>query len=50
MRAVELYQLYKLEAQPRDAGKARSANILNGLKNDSCYDLTGEKILEIDEV
>ena len=49
IRAVELYQLYKLEAQSRvlDAHKARSANILNSLKNDSCYDLTGVKILEI---
>ena len=41
-----------LEAQPRVlvADKARTATVLNGLKNDSSSDLTGEKNLEIDEV
>ena len=47
-----LYEHLKLEAQPRvlDADKARSACILNGLKNDSSCKLTGEKSLEIHEV
>ena len=38
--------------QPRvlDADKVQSARILNGLKNDSCYEVTGEKSSEIDEV
>ena len=46
-----LHQHLKLEAQPRvlDACKAQSESVLNGLINDSCNDLTGEKILEIDQ-
>ena len=45
-------QLLNLEAQPRvlDADKARSASILNGIKNNSFYNPTGEKSLEIKKV
>ena len=48
-----LCQHLKLKAQRSakdlNAEKAQSASILNGLKNDSSYELTGEKSLHIDE-
>ena len=45
-------QHLKLQPQPRilDADKARTVSILNEWKNESRYDLSREKVLEIDEV
>ena len=52
MRESFISSIYKLEAQPRvlDTRKARTASVLNGLKNASSCDMTGEKLLKIDEV
>ena len=41
---------YKLEPKARYVGYNTDANVVNGLKNSSSYEPTGEKSLEIDEV